>query len=91
MNRKRRLTRTIAHRSHLLLLSVIAVIMTVASIAIAALPSNAATVGGDGSFHGNSWRYRDGVPIEQETDFGDISVEPYVFDGSSKPSGAKRR
>ena len=88
MNRKRRLTRTIAHRSHLLLLSVIAVIMTVASIAIAALPSNAATLNGDSEFRGNSWRYRDGVPIEQETDIGDMSVEPYVFDGSSKPSGA---
>ena len=88
MNRKRRLTRTIAHRSHLLLLSVIAVIMSIASIAIAALPSNAATLNGDSEFRGNSWRYRDGVPIEQETDIGDMSIEPYVFDGSSKPSGA---
>ena len=62
--------------------------MTVASIAIAALPSNAATLNGDSEFRGNSWRYRNGVPIEQETDIGDMSVEPYVFDGSSKPSGA---
>ena len=62
--------------------------MTVASIAIAALPSNAATLNGDSEFRGHSWRDRDGVPIEHETDIGDMSVEPYVFDGSSKPSGA---